>query len=115
MPWQQDNYFKTVMIEPRVHTDHILYSINNLSYSGPFNRTYSTGNYSFLPLSFQLVRQGNMVENIILYPGLMISFMILFAFFLPREAPIRLIFSTVVMLTIIMFLNMINTLLPNSN
>ncbi len=56
-----------------------------------------------------------MIETIVIVPGLMVSFMIILTYLLPRENPIRLVFATTVMLTLIMFLNVVSFFLPINN
>lgn len=93
----------------------MLWDLENLKLEGPYKLLFPSGNYSLIEMHFNVIRRGTMIQDIVIVPGLMISFMIILAFYLPTVAPIRLVFSTTVMLTLIMFLNLVAYFLPINN
>lgn len=73
------------------YIEHLQWDIQNFEFTLT-QQKYTSGVYSQILFDFNIVRRGSMIETIVLLPGILISFMCVFAFALPRQAPIRLIF-----------------------
>ncbi len=111
--WKPDPRFKTLFQDPN-YIEHLQWDIQNFEFELG-SQVYTSGTYSQIYFNFNIVRRGSMIETIVLLPGILISFMCVFAFALPRQAPIRLIFQNSVMMTMIMFTKMVTQFLPVSD
>jgi hypothetical protein len=70
---------------------------------------FSGVEYNAIKYEFKLIRKSHEIYEIALMsPGFFFSIMTLFYILLPRESPIRVVFSTTVVLTISMLIRNLN-------